>query len=171
MASWLPSWRVPGAGPSRHWTVGLASVAADHSLEISAETVGRPPPGPSTTAEASYRSERGVQVPARGDVEFGVHLAQVPFHGVRAEEQLCADLGVGESRTGQLRDLRFLGGQRGRGGTSPLLGHGLAGGPQFAYGTFGERAGAESTEEGVRRTKLLTGIEAAVLPSQPLAVQ
>lgn len=123
------------------------------------------------TEEPSYRSERRVQVSARGDVEFGVHLAQVPFHGVRAEEALCADLGVGESGTGQLCDLCFLAGQRGRGGTSPLLGHGLAGGPQLADGTFGERVGAESTEEGVPRTKLLTGIVAAVLPSQPLAVE
>jgi hypothetical protein len=45
---------------------------------------------------------------ARCDLEFREHLAQVPFDGSGADEELRADLGVRQSLTSELRDLLFL---------------------------------------------------------------
>ncbi len=56
----------------------------------------------------------GADVSARPDAELGEDLTQVPLDGVGAEEQLGADLRVGQPVGGQLRDLRLLRGQRRR---------------------------------------------------------
>lgn len=105
-----------------------------------------------------------------GDAELGVHLPKMPFHGVRAEEQLGADLGVGEPLAGQMRDLDLLRGERRRGGTV-VPGHRLAGGPQLADGAFGERTRTEPREQRVCLAQLLPGVGAAALPPQPFPVQ
>jgi hypothetical protein len=46
---------------------------------------------------------------ARGDIELQEDLAHVVLHRSRADEQLRADLGVGEAIAGEPSDLRLLG--------------------------------------------------------------
>jgi hypothetical protein len=46
---------------------------------------------------------------ARGDVELLEHLVQVVLHRAGADEELCADLGIGQAILGELGDLRLLG--------------------------------------------------------------
>ena len=48
------------------------------------------------------------QLAARADVELGEHLVQVVLDGARADEQLAADLRIGEAVAGEPRDLRLL---------------------------------------------------------------
>jgi hypothetical protein len=49
------------------------------------------------------------------DIEFGEDVAQVVFDGAGADEQLCGDLRVGQSRAGELSDLGLLRGELRRG--------------------------------------------------------
>ena len=51
----------------------------------------------------------GAELPARGDAELDEDLPEVPFDGVRADEQLCTDLLVRQTVSRQARDLRLLG--------------------------------------------------------------
>ena len=52
-----------------------------------------------------------VELAAGADAELGEHLAEVPFDGARADEQLGADLGVGMPVGGEAGDLRLLRGE------------------------------------------------------------
>src|SRR3954447_4069855 len=56
-------------------------------------------------------AERAGQPAARGDRELAEHLAQMPLDRAGAEEQLGADLRVGEPVAGQARDLILLRGE------------------------------------------------------------
>ena len=57
------------------------------------------------------RPGHGAELPARGDAELDEDLPQVPFNGVRADEQLRTDLLVRQAVACQPRDLRLLAGQ------------------------------------------------------------
>ncbi len=109
-------------------------------------------------------------LPAGRDAELRGDLAQVPFDGVRADEELRADLGVRQPVTGQARDLRFLGGESGA-RLDGALAYRLAGGLELAPGAFRERLDPHVAEHLVRDAQLLACVEAAVLPAQPLAVE
>src|SRR6266516_362426 len=93
----------------------------------------------------------------------------MPFDRVRAEEQPGADLGVREPVTGETSDLRFLWGERLVRRDDAFAQRGSRG-PQLATCALGERLGAEPAQHVVRDAQLSTGIAAAVLPAQPLAV-
>ena len=72
----------------------------------------------------------------------------------RTDEQLGADLRVGEALAGQLGDLRLLGGEdvaRVQG----ALARGLAGGRELATGTLGEPVGSDAAERVVGGPELL----------------
>ena len=56
--------------------------------------------------------QRSAQLAAGADAELGEDLAQVPFDGARAEEQLGADLRVGPAVPGQPGDVGLLRGER-----------------------------------------------------------
>jgi hypothetical protein len=76
-----------------------------------------------------------MELPAGRDPELGEDLAQVPFHGARAQVELEPDLLVRQSFTGEPGDLRLLAGEivRSLHGLCPDL---LAGGRQLAPGAL-----------------------------------
>src|SRR5690348_17409405 len=111
-----------------------------------------------------------MELVAGADVELGEDLVQVVFDGARAHEQLGSDLGVGQAVAGQPADLGLPGGELG-GGLGGALADTLAGGPQLARGPVGEPAGSHGGEHLMRGAQLLAGVDAPVLPAQPLAVQ
>src|SRR4051812_10496311 len=107
---------------------------------------------------------------ARGDVELQEDLAQVVLHGTGADEQLSADLGVGETFLGEPSDLRLLR----REDAARLFGalsRGLSRGEKLATGTLREALGADLAEHLVGRSELLPSVHAPVLAAQPFAVQ
>ena len=53
--------------------------------------------------------QRPAQLAAGPDAELAERVAQMPFDGAGAQEQLCADLGVGQPVLGEPGDGRFLG--------------------------------------------------------------
>src|SRR5258708_15375654 len=53
-------------------------------------------------------AQRLCKLPAGTDAQLGENLAQMPFDGAMAEEQLLADLRVREAIVSQASDLRFL---------------------------------------------------------------
>jgi hypothetical protein len=86
-----------------------------------------------------------------------------------AEEELLANLWVGEAVAGQASDLCFLRREliaciRG------ALAHRLAGGQQFALCALGERLRTHCVERRVGRFELLARIDAAMLTAKPLTV-
>jgi hypothetical protein len=91
------------------------------------------------------------------------------MHRSRTDEQLGADLGVGEAVTGQMGDLGLLGGED-LAGVQGVLADGLAGGRELAPGALGERLGTDAAERVVGVAKLLPRVHAPVLPTQPFAV-
>src|SRR3954471_16362290 len=107
---------------------------------------------------------------ARVDPELREHPAQVPLDRARADEQLCADLGIRAALGGEACDLRLLRGEPvtrvGR-----ALAHRLA-----ARHPLTSRALSESVLAGdlgphpVRDPELLTSFGAPALASQPLPV-
>ena len=104
------------------------------------------------------------------DPQLGEHLAQVPLHGPRAEEQPRADLRVRQPVAGQPRDLPLLRGQLVARLGRPLADR-LAGGLQLTAGALGERLHADRRELVVRRPELRARVHAAILPAQPFAVE
>ena len=118
----------------------------------------------SETGSASGSSRREL------DPELGEHLAQVPLHGARAEEQPRADLRVRQPVAGQPRDLPLLRGQL-VARLDPALAHLLAGGQQLATGALGERLHPHLGEHPVRRPQLRARVDAPTLAAQPLAVE
>src|SRR5580693_9715046 len=62
--------------------------------------------GPS--GESAVLRQRRPELPARGDTELGKHVAQVPLHRARADEQLRADLRVRQAVAGEPGDLLLL---------------------------------------------------------------
>src|SRR5215217_7182461 len=113
------------ASPSR-------SVGADRAR-------GRPWSAPWSGRHRRPRAlgERPTELPARADAELGEHLAQMPFDGARADEQLRSDLLVRLPFSCESRYLRLLGGELvARLGAAPA--HRLAGGHQLASSAVGE---------------------------------
>ena len=111
-----------------------------------------------------------VEVPAGGDTEFGEHLAHVPFDGAGADEQLRGDLGVGAPVPCQPDDVLLLRGELALGVHLAFAGL-LASGEQFPAGAFGEGLCADVREKAVGGVELPAGVEAAVLPAQPFAIE
>ena len=90
---------------------------------------------------------------------------------VRArQEQLGADLRVGQAVPRQPGDVGLLRGERGR-RLDAALAHLLAGGDQLPAGALGERRHADRGEHVVGGAQLRARVRAAALPAQPLAVE
>src|SRR5918998_4189111 len=107
---------------------------------------------------------------ARGDVELHEDLVQVVLHGAGADEQLCADLRVGETILGEPSDLCLLGCEH----AARVLGappRGLTRGQELATGALGKPLHPDAAEHLVGGSELLTRVNAPVLATQPLAVQ
>src|ERR1700720_274214 len=96
----------PADAEAEHWLLGAYDVCAD---------VG----------------QRRAELLAGADPELAEHLAQVPLHCARAEEELGADLGIRLPVRGYARDLRLLRGQVVE-RLNGALAHRLAGGLQLA---------------------------------------
>src|SRR3954468_3236776 len=161
-----PPWLVTGCG-------------ADHNLNASpaAPRPSNPPGRVPGSARGSDGDHFGVttgqhvrQFPAGMDAEFVEHVAQVPFDGPRAEEELCADLGVRQALAGEPRDLALLRGQivASLDGSPPHL---LAGGLKLLAGALGERLHADRGQHLVGRAQLVARVDPAVLAAQPLPVE
>jgi len=93
----------------------------------------------------------------------------MPLDGAVAEEQLLADLGVGEPVKGQPGYLRFLR-REGITGVFGALADGFARGQEFALRPVGGRMGTHRIERRVGRFQLGTRSDTAVFTSKPLAV-
>src|SRR6478609_7156464 len=112
---------------------------------------------------------RGAELAAGRDAELGEDLAQVPFHGARAQVELEPDLGVRQSFPCEPGDLRLLLGEIvwPFGGLRPDL---LPGSRQLAPRAPGKRIHPHAVEHLERLEQFVTGVRAAVCPAQPLAV-
>ena len=110
------------------------------------------------------------QLVARADPELAEHLAQMPLHRARTEEQPRTDLRVRKPVAGQMGDLPLLRGQIIARLNRPLA-HRLAGRPRLAAGALGERLHADRYELVVRGAELGPRVDPAMLASQPLAIE
>src|SRR5450755_2515588 len=130
--------------------------------------------GPRWLLEADVRcadvGQRRTELLAGADPELSEHLAQVPLHRARTEEQLGPDLRVRLPAGSQARDLHLLRGQLVE-RLDRALTHCLAGGQQLAAGALGERLHAHVREHRVSGSQLLAGVDATVLAPQPFAIQ
>src|SRR3954468_730603 len=99
---------------------------------------------------------------ARGDVELQEDLAQVVLHRAGADEQLRADLRVGETIPGEPSDLRLLGCEDVERVDSPSE-CSLPGSQELAAGALGERLGPEAAEQLVCGAQLITRVHPATL--------
>ncbi len=99
---------------------------------------------------------------ARGHPDLTEDLAQVVFHGARAEEQLGGDLPVRFSAAHQGGDLRFLGGELLRGPKFPFPGA-LARGPKLDARPFGEGVQTHGVEHVVRGAQLVARLSPPAL--------
>src|SRR6478752_4503630 len=93
----------------------------------------------------------------------------MPLDSVRADEQVRTDLLIRQAVTGQSCDLCLLGRQLVT-GADLLLAHLFTGGDQLAASPFGEGPRTHSGEHVVGVAEVLTGVDATVHPTQPLAV-
>src|SRR5687767_11621417 len=130
-----------------------------------------------TLAWVASRGLAGVEVAgrnaaelvARGDVELQEDLAQVVLHRTWADEQLCADLRVGETISRQPGDVRLLGGEHG----ARVVGapaRGLTCGQELVTGALGKPLGPDVAEHLMGGSELLARVDAPVLAAQPFAV-
>ena len=90
-------------------------------------------------------------------------------HRAGADEQLCADLGVGEAVSGQPGDVCLLGCEH----AARVVGappRGLARGQELVTGALGKPLGPDVAEHLVGGSELLTRVDAPVLATQPFAV-
>src|SRR3954452_14060715 len=122
---------------------------------------------PSARAELSEREP--AELVARGDLQLGEDLAQVVLHGPGADEQLGADLGVGEAVSCQTGDLAFLRSER-LARIHGALACDRPGGQELTVSALGERLGSGTAEHLVRGPEILPGVDASVLSTQPLAI-
>ena len=104
------------------------------------------------------------------DPELGEHLAQVPLHGARTEEESRTDLRVRQSIASEPRDLPLLRSQLIARLGGPRA-HPLARGQQLTPGALGERLHPDGHEQLVCSAELLAGILAPTLAAQPLPVE
>ena len=94
----------------------------------------------------------------------------MPFHGTRAQEELCGDLGIGVTVARQPGNLLLLSREVVARLRAPLS-DSFAGSGQFAAGVVHERLHSNHDKHAVCRTKLLAGVDAVARSAQPLAVQ
>src|SRR3954447_2900908 len=114
--------------------------------------------------------QRSAEFAPRADVELGEDLVEVVLDGARADEELCADLGVGVAGARESGDLRLVRCER----VARLDGaprHGLTGGGQLPTGALGERPRADAVERLVRPAELLARVDPPLLAPQPLPVE
>src|SRR5919106_1305517 len=119
---------------------------------------------------AEVTRRQTAQLVARSDLELLEDLPQVVLHRSRADEQLRADLGVGEAVAGETCDLSLVRCEQ----AARLVGAragGLAGCRELATGALRKPLGSEAAERVVGGTKLLARVQASVLATQPFAVQ
>src|SRR5271157_4580858 len=98
--------------------------------------------------------QSSAQLPARADAKLAEHLAQVPFDGAGAEEQLGGNLRIAKPVTSELGDLHFLCGEL-IARLDRALAHGLARSQQLATAAFSERLQAHRGEPLVGGAQLL----------------
>src|SRR4051795_13604150 len=121
-------------------------------------------------AGVEVAGRNAAELVARGDVELQEDLAQVVLHRAGADEQLRADLGIGETLSRQPRDVRLLGCEH-LARVVGALSHRLTRGQELVPRALGESLGPDAAERLVSRSELLTRVDAAILAPQPLAVQ
>ena len=158
---------------------GCASVAivlARGTARLSAYELAEPRDGGLTDVSSGQdelglgNGERIRQLMAGADPELGEHLAQVPLHGARTEEESRTDLRVRQSIASEPRDLPLLRRQLIARLGGPRA-HPLACGQQLTLGAFGERLHPDGHEQLVCSAELLAGILAPALAAQPLPVE
>src|SRR6266536_4790664 len=93
----------------------------------------------------------------------------MPLDGVRAQEQLGADLRISQPAAGESRNLLLLGSE-----LDALLNRAfadsLASCLQFATGPLGKRFGSDAAEHLMGDPQLFSRVNASLLAPQPLAV-
>ena len=87
-----------------------------------------------------------------------------------ADEQLCADLGVGQTISGQPGDVRLLGCEHAARVVAARARR-LTRGHELVTGALGKSLGADAAEHLVGGSELLTRLDPAALATQPFAVQ
>src|SRR4051812_31420285 len=174
-------WRDRPAGAARP-RARTASPAAEPRRARSARASRRPGRAPAGTygrrspALGGGRRRRPrvlrcrAELFARVDPELREHPAQVPLDRARADEELCADLGIRAALGGEACDLPLLRGEPvtrvGR-----ALAHSLAGRHPLTSRAFSESVHAgDLRPHPVRDPEMLTSFGAPALASQPLAV-
>src|SRR5919204_3665454 len=110
-----------------------------------------------------------VELVARADAELAEDLVQVVLDGARADEQLGADLWVGEPFASEPRDL-FLLRRELIAGVVSALARLLARSQELVARAFGEPFRAHRGERVVREPQLLASVNPPILAPQPLAV-
>ena len=113
---------------------------------------------------------KAAELVARSDVELLEDLAQVVLHRAGADEQLCADLRVGETILGEPSDVCLLWCEDAARvvGARPC---GLTRRRELVTGALGKSVGPDAAEHFVGCSELLARVDAPVLATQPFAVQ
>ena len=111
-------------------------------------------------------AERGVELRARGDLEFGEDLVEVEPHRARRQVEPLATLAVGSPLSGQHGNLQLLGRQPLACARLVRLAR-LAGGAQLLAGALGPGKGAICVQRVARRAQPGAGLDDAPLPSRP----
>src|SRR4051794_31445993 len=175
-------WRGRPAGAARP-RARTTSPAAEPRRAHSAQASRRPGRAPAGTYGRKWgplgggRRRRRLRVVrcraelfARVDPELREYAAQVPLDRARADEELCADLGIRAALGGEACDLRLL---RGKPVTrvGRALAHRLAGRHQLTSRAFSESVHAgDLGPHPVSDPEMLTSFGASTLAPQPLAV-
>src|SRR5918995_311602 len=124
-------------------------------------------PGPRLSGRKS--STNTAELVARADAQFGEHLVQVVLNRPGADEELGADVGVGEPVAGESGDLSLL-----RCEVVPrfhaALPRGLTGGLELATSALGEGLHAHLGQHLVGDPQLLARVTAPALATKPFAV-
>src|SRR5262249_34860181 len=106
---------------------------------------------------------------AGGDLELSEDLVQVVLDRSRADEELRAERGVGETVSREPGGLRLLGCELAARLVRASAG-GFARSQELSTSALGKRFGAKLAEHLVGCSKVLARVDTAVLPAQPLAV-
>src|SRR6266516_1534240 len=157
----LPSWATSTTKPS----------ASSPRRSVSAS--GRS----SSTTRTRIRSSSGwragqvvaLQLSPGGDAELGEDVVEAVRDGPRAQEQLRADLPVGQPSRGAVGDLALLRGELLEGARVTLAGA-LPAGPQLGAGTLGPGGRRQPVEDLQGGPQVRAGVAAAPAAAQPLAV-
>src|ERR671934_1560608 len=115
---------------------------------------------------AQLAGRNAAELIARADVELQEDLAQVVLHRAGADEELRADLGVGETVSGESSDVCLLGCEHAAGVVGALP-RGLTRGEELVTGPFGKPLAPDGSEHFVGGSELLARVDAAVLAAPP----